>query len=179
MKPVFLILSLLASGAIGASGSGALLGEGFHKAAQEACVMSWKDEANDEALKKKVFLPVATQLAGQIRAVFGNGAAMPDSGQTQQYLPGGQQAQNTTLPEISGNDLVVLGNAAGGVADMIIERYRETFREAGEPVPTLVTYRSPGEEREEDISRIAEDVRTYCAKLRERGVSELFPSGRR
>lgn len=169
-------LSLFAVAAAGAPAN--TMGDRFKGAAQDACALVWSEKATDAALSQQVYQPMAALLVKQVRTVFAKPPEMlssTGSEGTQHYMSPAQPQQSFDLPQIREDEPLILANAAGGVADMVVERYRETFREANEPVPTLVTYRTPGED-EDSVTRISQDVRSYCGMLKEKGLSELYPS---
>ncbi|MBY0355951.1 MAG: hypothetical protein K2Q12_09535, partial [Rickettsiales bacterium] len=123
----------------------------------------------DDDLRVQVFQPVAHAVYGQLKTLRTETDSAPQkapvSPLTSHYLA-------TTPPDLSAatspllpNHPVILANAAASVADTIIERYRVALRHADANLPTLVTFRSPGENGEGNLARISMDVRNYCLKL--------------
>lgn len=151
----------------------------YEEQAQQACAMVAAEDVSDKVLTSQVFLPGAEALVSHLK-MFREQVSQNTGGLTQQYVSGddkeGKNAGEDIPPPIKATDPAILSNAAANIADIIVERYRQVLRGNGRSVTALVTYRSPGENGFGNLPRIAKDVREYCAKLNEAGVSELFPA---
>jgi hypothetical protein len=151
------------------------LAEPFRHSAAEACALVGQAEGvTDAALQERIYRPLAAQVVAQLKQLPPSTTAASRTFEASSYTARAKPDASVNW-QPSEEDLQLLANVAGGVADTIIERYRESFRQSGEAVPTLVTFRSPGEEQGDRLSRITQDVRLYCGKSQARDVGQLFP----
>lgn len=143
--------------------------------AQKACEIVWRPDASPEKLMAEVYLPVSQLLVGELRKVMTTPLPPEASEKTTLYTANTPLPQEKSPEDVQADEPLLLANAAGSMADLITERYRNLFRRSGQSIPMLVTFRSPGEDGQGNLNRISRDVQRYCNELGEAGVTILFP----
>jgi hypothetical protein len=175
---VSLTLMIYAASVLVVSNTNRTLTEQYEEQAQRACMILAEGDLSDKVLTSQVFLPGAEALVAHLK-MFREQVTQNSGALTQQYVSNESEENNSDAedmpPPIKATDPAILANAASNIADIIIERYRQELRGNGQSMPAPLTHRSPGENGVGNLPRIAKDVRDYCAKLKDAGVTKLFP----
>lgn len=149
--------------------------EQFQQSANDACTLVGQaTPVTQVLLQERIYRPLVGSVMAQLKELPPKPSKAFSSFESTLYTahPAPEGTPDWSPSEADPHLMI---NVAGGVADTIIERYRESFRQTNEPVPMLVTFRSPGEDKTDPLVRITQDIQLYCGKLRGRGVEKLFP----